>query len=113
MARIDADGFITLTGRLSRFAKVGGEMVPLEKVEEELHGLLGTAERVLAVAAGADEKKGERLVGLHPPPGNGAPRGLARRPAERGPPHLGGPGGRELFPRAPPPPPRPGKPHLG
>ena len=38
MARIDEDGFITLTGRLSRFAKVGGEMVPLERMEEELHG---------------------------------------------------------------------------
>ena len=37
MARIDADGYLTLTGRLSRFAKIGGEMVPLEKIEEELH----------------------------------------------------------------------------
>ena len=40
MARIDEDGFITLTGRLSRFAKIGGEMVPQEKIEEELHEIL-------------------------------------------------------------------------
>ena len=30
MGHLDADGCVTLTGRLSRFAKVGGEMVPLE-----------------------------------------------------------------------------------
>src|SRR5262249_4573282 len=44
MGRLDADGFTTLTGRLSRFAKIGGEMVPLEKVEEELHEALETTE---------------------------------------------------------------------
>ena len=65
MARLDEDGFLTLTGRLARFAKIGGEMVPLEKIEEELHGLLNTTERMLAVASVPDEKKGERLVVLH------------------------------------------------
>jgi acyl-[acyl-carrier-protein]-phospholipid O-acyltransferase/long-chain-fatty-acid--[acyl-carrier-protein] ligase len=65
MARIDADGFITLTGRLSRFAKIGGEMVPLEKIEEELHDILGTSERVCAVTCVPDEMRGERLVVLY------------------------------------------------
>ena len=65
MARIDEDGFITLTGRLSRFAKVGGEMVPLEKIEEELHDILGTSERVCAVTCVPDEARGERLVVLY------------------------------------------------
>ena len=65
MAKIDDDGFITLTGRLSRFAKVGGEMVPLEKVEEELHEVLGTSERVGAVTCVPDESRGERLVVLY------------------------------------------------
>ena len=65
MAKIDDDGFITLTGRLSRFAKVGGEMVPLEKVEEELHGVLGTGERVGAVTCVPDDSRGERLVVLY------------------------------------------------
>jgi acyl-[acyl-carrier-protein]-phospholipid O-acyltransferase/long-chain-fatty-acid--[acyl-carrier-protein] ligase len=65
MAKIDDDGFITLTGRLSRFAKVGGEMVPLEKIEEELHDVLKTGERVCAVTCVPDEARGERLVVLH------------------------------------------------
>jgi acyl-[acyl-carrier-protein]-phospholipid O-acyltransferase/long-chain-fatty-acid--[acyl-carrier-protein] ligase len=65
IARYDEDGFLTITGRLSRFAKVGGEMVPLEKIEEELHSILGTSERVCAVATVPDEKRGERLVVLH------------------------------------------------
>jgi acyl-[acyl-carrier-protein]-phospholipid O-acyltransferase/long-chain-fatty-acid--[acyl-carrier-protein] ligase len=65
MARVDADGHVQLTGRLSRFAKIGGEMVPLEKIEEELHEVLGTAERVCAVACVPDEARGERLVVLY------------------------------------------------
>jgi acyl-[acyl-carrier-protein]-phospholipid O-acyltransferase/long-chain-fatty-acid--[acyl-carrier-protein] ligase len=65
MAHIDADGFITLTGRLSRFAKIGGEMVPLEKIEEELHAIIGTGERICAVTCVPDESRGERLVVLY------------------------------------------------
>jgi acyl-[acyl-carrier-protein]-phospholipid O-acyltransferase/long-chain-fatty-acid--[acyl-carrier-protein] ligase len=65
MGRIDADGFVTLTGRLARFAKVGGEMVPLERIEEELHEVLQTSERVCAVTCVPDEARGERLVVLH------------------------------------------------
>jgi acyl-[acyl-carrier-protein]-phospholipid O-acyltransferase/long-chain-fatty-acid--[acyl-carrier-protein] ligase len=65
MARIDADGFITLTGRLSRFAKVGGEMVPLEKVEEELHEAAGTCERICSVTCVSDPARGERIVVLY------------------------------------------------
>jgi acyl-[acyl-carrier-protein]-phospholipid O-acyltransferase / long-chain-fatty-acid--[acyl-carrier-protein] ligase len=65
MARIDDDGFITLTGRLSRFAKIGGEMAPLEKIEEELNEVLGTSEKVGAVACVPDESRGERLVVLY------------------------------------------------
>ncbi|MGL4555022.1 MAG: AMP-binding protein, partial [Gemmataceae bacterium] len=65
MARIDAEGHVTITGRLSRFAKIGGEMVPLEKVEEALHEVLGSAERVCAVACVPDESRGERVVVLY------------------------------------------------
>jgi acyl-[acyl-carrier-protein]-phospholipid O-acyltransferase/long-chain-fatty-acid--[acyl-carrier-protein] ligase len=65
MARLDEDGFITLTGRLSRFAKCGGEMVPLEKIEETLHDILGTSERVCAVTCVPDETRGERLIVLY------------------------------------------------
>jgi acyl-[acyl-carrier-protein]-phospholipid O-acyltransferase/long-chain-fatty-acid--[acyl-carrier-protein] ligase len=65
MAKIDDNGFVTLTGRLSRFAKVGGEMVPLERIEEELHDALQTSERVGVVTCVPDEARGERLVVLY------------------------------------------------
>ena len=44
MGRMDDDGYVTLTGRLARFAKIGGEMVPLEKIEEILHEILQTTD---------------------------------------------------------------------
>ncbi|HJZ59008.1 MAG TPA: AMP-binding protein [Gemmataceae bacterium] len=63
---VQPDGFIKITGRVSRFAKIAGEMVPLERVEEELHEAFGGGgDRVLAVAAVADERRGERLVVLY------------------------------------------------
>jgi acyl-[acyl-carrier-protein]-phospholipid O-acyltransferase/long-chain-fatty-acid--[acyl-carrier-protein] ligase len=65
IAAIDEDGFLTITDRLSRFSKIGGEMVPHLKVEEKLHELAGATEQVFAVAGVPDEKKGERLVVLH------------------------------------------------
>lgn len=65
IARIDEDGFVTLTDRLSRFSKIGGEMVPHIRVEEKLHELLDLAEQTFVVAAVPDEKRGERLVVLH------------------------------------------------
>jgi acyl-[acyl-carrier-protein]-phospholipid O-acyltransferase/long-chain-fatty-acid--[acyl-carrier-protein] ligase len=64
---IEPSGFIRITGRVSRFAKIGGEMVPLERLDDELHDVLGSGERVLAVAAIPDEKRGERLIVLHLP----------------------------------------------
>jgi acyl-[acyl-carrier-protein]-phospholipid O-acyltransferase/long-chain-fatty-acid--[acyl-carrier-protein] ligase len=65
MARINADGHVTLTGRLSRFAKVAGEMVPLERIEEALHELLETSERICAVTCIPDDARGERVVVLY------------------------------------------------
>jgi acyl-[acyl-carrier-protein]-phospholipid O-acyltransferase / long-chain-fatty-acid--[acyl-carrier-protein] ligase len=64
IASMADDGFITITDRLSRFSKIGGEMVPHIKVEEKLHDLAGSAEQVFTVTAVPDEKKGERLVVL-------------------------------------------------
>ena len=71
IAHIDSEGFIHITGRLSRFSKIGGEMVPHVRIEEELAKLLNEghddeAVRV-CVTAVPDEKKGERLVVLHLP----------------------------------------------
>lgn len=64
---LDDDGFVTLTGRLSRFAKSGGEMVPLQRIEEELHDVLGTSELVCGVTCVPDEARGERLAVLYVP----------------------------------------------
>ncbi|OLC85366.1 MAG: hypothetical protein AUH88_06725 [Acidobacteria bacterium 13_1_40CM_4_61_5] len=65
IATVDEDGFIRITDRLSRFSKVGGEMVPHIKVEEKLQELMDASEQVFAVTAIPDEKKGERLVVFH------------------------------------------------
>ncbi|HEY6467743.1 MAG TPA: acyl-[ACP]--phospholipid O-acyltransferase [Candidatus Acidoferrales bacterium] len=65
IAAEDEDGFLTITDRLSRFSKIGGEMVPHIKIEESLHELIGTSEQRLVVTAVPDGKKGERLVVLH------------------------------------------------
>jgi len=97
MARIDEDGFTFLTGRLSRFAKIGGEMVPLEKVEEELQALVGTCERLLAVTCIPDEARGERLVVLYVSLHDHAPRELARGLMGRGLPNLWVPGERDFY----------------
>jgi acyl-[acyl-carrier-protein]-phospholipid O-acyltransferase / long-chain-fatty-acid--[acyl-carrier-protein] ligase len=65
IAAIDEDGFLQITDRLSRFSKIGGEMVPHVKIEEKLHELAGATEQTFVVAGVPDEKKGERLVVLH------------------------------------------------
>jgi acyl-[acyl-carrier-protein]-phospholipid O-acyltransferase/long-chain-fatty-acid--[acyl-carrier-protein] ligase len=97
MGRIDPDGFVTLTGRLARFAKIGGEMVPLELIEEEMHKALGTAERVVAVVAVADKKRGERLVVLHlSDPGTGV-KTILKQLGERGLPNLWIPDERDCY----------------
>ncbi len=65
---VDEDGFIHITGRESRFSKIGGEMVPHIKLEETLGELLGREDEeglTLAVTAVPDPKKGERLIVLY------------------------------------------------
>jgi acyl-[acyl-carrier-protein]-phospholipid O-acyltransferase / long-chain-fatty-acid--[acyl-carrier-protein] ligase len=65
IGRFDEDGFLYIEGRLSRFSKIGGEMVPHESVEQkiiELLGLSGRDERPVAIVGVQDEAKGEALV---------------------------------------------------
>jgi acyl-[acyl-carrier-protein]-phospholipid O-acyltransferase/long-chain-fatty-acid--[acyl-carrier-protein] ligase len=64
---IDKDGFLKITDRLSRFSKIGGEMVPHIAVEQVLLDTLGAAEQLVAVTSVPDEKKGEELVVLYLP----------------------------------------------
>jgi acyl-[acyl-carrier-protein]-phospholipid O-acyltransferase/long-chain-fatty-acid--[acyl-carrier-protein] ligase len=65
IAAEDEDGFLTITDRLSRFSKIGGEMVPHIKIEEKLQELAGATEQKFVVTGVPDGKKGERLVVLH------------------------------------------------
>ncbi|MGH9483146.1 MAG: AMP-binding protein, partial [Terriglobales bacterium] len=60
----DEDGFLAISGRTSRFAKISGEMVPLDMLEEQLRELGGEAADALAVASVGGEE-GERLVVVH------------------------------------------------
>ena len=61
---MEEDGFLTITDRLSRFSKIGGEMVPHIKIEDRLHEIAGVTEQVFAVTSLPDEKKGERIAVL-------------------------------------------------
>ncbi|MEX0714809.1 MAG: AMP-binding protein [Pirellulales bacterium] len=67
IAVIDDDGFIRITGRESRFSKIGGEMVPHLKIEELLQKIVSPGEEDLkaVVTAVPDPRKGERLVVMH------------------------------------------------
>ena len=62
IARVDEDGFLFLTDRLSRFSKIGGEMVPHGAVEEALQNASGAREPCVAVVGEEDENHGEHLV---------------------------------------------------
>jgi acyl-[acyl-carrier-protein]-phospholipid O-acyltransferase/long-chain-fatty-acid--[acyl-carrier-protein] ligase len=73
IARIDGEGFVEISGRLSRFAKIAGEMIPLTRLEECIIDFCCTSDEeasdmehgdIVAVASVPDEKKGEKLVVL-------------------------------------------------
>ncbi|MCL4730147.1 MAG: MFS transporter, partial [Planctomycetes bacterium] len=65
IAKVDEDGYIAITDRLSRFSKIGGEMVPHIKIEEALHACVTATQQVFAVTAVRDERKGERIAVVH------------------------------------------------
>ena len=62
IAYMDPDGYVYITGRASRFSKIGGEMVPHEGVEEAIMGIRERENREVAVMGKPDTKKGEKLV---------------------------------------------------
>lgn len=69
IALIDDDGFIHITGRINRFSKIGGEMVPHIKIEDRIKQILKSGEEELkaVVTAVPDKKRGERIVVVHLP----------------------------------------------
>ena len=65
VGRVDEDGFLYIEGRISRFSKIAGEMVPHETVEAAINKVLGLdaeAERRIAVVGVPDEQKGEAIL---------------------------------------------------
>jgi acyl-[acyl-carrier-protein]-phospholipid O-acyltransferase/long-chain-fatty-acid--[acyl-carrier-protein] ligase len=66
IAAIDDEGFVRITDRLSRFSKIGGEMVPHVKVEEAIYAIIG--DHACAVTGVPDEQRGERLAVLYARP---------------------------------------------
>lgn len=67
IASMDRDGYIRITGRLSRFSKIGGEMVPHELIEQKLEDLFNLDGKV-AVSARPDSKKGEQIIVFYSDP---------------------------------------------
>lgn len=62
---MDADGFLHIQGRISRFSKIAGEMVPHETLEAAINKVLGLdteTERKVAIVGVPDEKKGEAII---------------------------------------------------
>lgn len=71
-ATIDEDGFIKITGRQTRFSKIGGEMVPHVRIEEIITDIVNDPdadepEIQIAVTSVPDPKKGERIIVLYKP----------------------------------------------
>ena len=65
LGRFDEDGILFIEGRIARFSKIGGEMVPHETIEEKIAGALqldSQNDRCLAIVGVPDELKGEALV---------------------------------------------------
>ena len=66
IVQVDAEGFVTISGRLKRFAKVSGEMVSLTAVENALAGAFPHygLRCTVAVVSRPDEDKGEMLIAI-------------------------------------------------
>ena len=88
IAKMDRNGFVTITGRISRFSKIAGEMVPHELVEQEIANILHLADRVFAVCGAEDARRGEKLVVFYTDPEAIKPDELPRLLRERDLPNL-------------------------
>jgi len=65
VGRVDDEGFLYIEGRISRFSKIAGEMVPHETVEATVNKVMGLdneTERKIAILGIPDDKRGEAIV---------------------------------------------------
>ena len=67
IALLDSDGYVYITGRASRFSKIGGEMVPHEAIEDAIAKLRKSEVREVAVTGKSDPRRGEKLVVFYTP----------------------------------------------
>ncbi|HPO91647.1 MAG TPA: AMP-binding protein, partial [Victivallales bacterium] len=65
IGKLDNEGRLWITGRLARFSKIAGEMIPHELIEEEIHKILKSEDRILAVSSIPDKAKGEKIIVLY------------------------------------------------
>ncbi len=62
IGQMDSGGRITITGRMSRFSKIAGEMVPHELIEKEINEIIHASECCIGICGVEDSKKGEKLI---------------------------------------------------
>ena len=62
---LDDEGYLYIVDRYSRFAKIGGEMVSLSVVEQEIIKLINETDSDAMAIAIRDSKKGERIALLY------------------------------------------------
>jgi len=67
IGEIDLDGFLTMKDRLSRFSKIGGEMVPHMAIEEQYMDIGEWDYQVIAITSIPSDRKGEELIVLYLP----------------------------------------------
>ncbi len=65
IGNLDEDGFLEITGRVTRFSKIAGEMIPHEAIESAILTALNTSDKVVAVTSVGDEKRGEKICVLY------------------------------------------------
>ncbi len=68
IGKMNDNGYITITGRLSRFSKIAGEMIPHELVEKEINEFLQPESLIIAVTGTKDPRKGEKLIVFYSDP---------------------------------------------
>jgi acyl-[acyl-carrier-protein]-phospholipid O-acyltransferase/long-chain-fatty-acid--[acyl-carrier-protein] ligase len=93
---VDEDGFLHIHDRISRFSKIGGEMVPHMVIEAALAAASPEAERSFAVVTLPDRVRGEKVVVVYSGPELDA-GALLHRMSERGVPNLWLPSPRDFH----------------